>query len=134
MAKTRIGSNAIYSGNQLGLSIIGDHCYAYNEKGCTNTDITLLKFSTGKYYIVAKVQFGYVENAANSFDYSILFNGNSIAGYLVGGAGTQANDNQDNAPLNIIIPPLTDVQITAKNISSADERDQIATLTGRVYA
>ena len=37
MAKTRIGANAIFSGPQKGLSIIGEHCYAYSGLHASNT-------------------------------------------------------------------------------------------------
>jgi len=48
MAKTKIGSNATFSGAQLGLTTIGkDHCYAYSGAQVSNggVDATLLSFT-----------------------------------------------------------------------------------------
>jgi len=38
MSKTKIGSNAIFSGPQKGLTVIEDHCYAYSgSKAATDS-------------------------------------------------------------------------------------------------
>jgi len=131
MAKTQLGSNAQFTGAGLGLSHVSDWVYAYSGLiGATNSETTLLSFSTGKGLIVAKVQFGYVTNSVDVYRYRIKFNGVVIQAYHV--AGAQVYTEPDNV-VHLIIPPLTTVEMTAQNQSDTSSNDMIVSLTGRHY-
>ena len=134
MAKQRIGANAIFTGPNKGLSIIGDHCYATSglvdlgAEGVT-VEVDLLNFTTGTGYLVIDVQFHYGEISAEDYQYKIYFNGSTVVQYVV---GDRVGEQPDNV-VPLVIPPLTKVRITAANMSANNNRIQSCTLTGRVY-
>lgn len=130
MAKTNIGSNASFSGPQKGLTIIGDHCYAYSGSVTIDTSPTdFVNFTTGKYYSVVKLQIDSTAGSGNNLDFLVKMNGNIIVENEI------ANDYQvypafSNA-LELIIPPLTEVQINGA-VATAPKNWTLV-LTGRVY-
>jgi len=134
MAKTKIGSNATFSGTQKGLTIIGEHCYAYSGKiSVANTAIDLLEFNSGKGYIVCQVQMGYGQiSGTDDYEYEITFNGIEVFAYVVNHSLSDIGSEPDNF-MNILIPPLTKVTIRARNRSDSDSNPQYAMLVGRIY-
>jgi len=135
MAKEKIGSNASFVAPNKGLSIVGDHCYATSgvialgSEG-VGTEVDLLNFTTGPGYLVIAVQFHYGEISTEDYQYKIYFNGSAVVQYVV---GDRVGEQPDNV-VPLVIPPLTQVQFTAANMSSNNDRAQSCTLTGRVYA
>jgi len=133
MAKEKIGSNAIFTGPQKGLSTIGDHCYAYSGIiGITNVETEVLNFSTGKGYITATLQVLNGTTSNEDFLYQAYFNNVIIGSWHC----LQVTDKEINIPngYEIIIPPNTFVKVTGTNTSSGTSRDHSATITGRVYS
>ena len=115
----------------LGIRYIGDHVYAYSGVISVNdNETTLLSFNSGKGYIKAQVQFNYISNANQDFTYKIYFNNIVIQQYNVGNSVIYTSP--DNF-INIIIPPLSDVRLSAQNISDSTALNQIGSLIGRVY-
>jgi len=131
MARTKIGSNAQFSGVGKGLTIIGSHCHGYSgEESVGSSNVNLLEFNTGKGYIVAKVQFSSTQSHTDNIQYQIRFNNITVFSYLITDA--TAYTDPDN-PIRLVIPPLTYVLCMAKNISSGTTYTQNVALTGRVY-
>ena len=139
MAKTRIGANAIFSGPQKGLSVIGDRCYAFSGPiEAKNTVQTLLDFNTGKGFIVATLTMtatirmtsgdvgsGYVRG------WQLDFNGQTVGLYK---ADSQSSgDNLPTVETEILIPPLTHVVLTCIDSASTVNWKGTANITGRVY-
>jgi len=57
MAKKQIGT---FLGVQPGLSVLGNHAYAYNQGTSSSNnaaDVSLLKFTTGNYYTIAELNY-----------------------------------------------------------------------------
>jgi len=115
--KTRIGSNAIFTGPQQGLTIIGNHCYAYSGglEIDNDPDVTMLEFTTGKQYIIAKLSFGTRDtdlSVNTHIGYEIYFNGRIVftTFSLSDSDGTLFYDGAC-FPQEILIPPLTAVKI-----------------------
>ena len=55
-----IGSSNSFVGPQEALELVGDHAYAYNSGTSTGNnaaDLSMLKFTTGNYYMVADLDF-----------------------------------------------------------------------------
>lgn len=129
MKKTKIGSNATYTGNQLGLTIVGDYAYAYNLLPVNNDETSLLKFTTGKEIIVGTVQFHYSQDASDNYIYRVKFNGVTILALIIGDADSHA----DPRPIPIVIPPLTEVNCTADNLVADRTYNQSCSLVGRIY-
>lgn len=130
MAKTRIGSNAIFTGPQKGLTTIGEHCYAYSGIiSVADSETDLLNFNTGKEYIRSTVRFCYGVSSSDNFLYKIKFNGQIVMSDASAGT-TQAHWNPE---YEILIPPLTEVIMTAINQSSDSSYPQSVVLAGKVY-
>jgi len=135
MAKLKFGINAQFTSTGLGLSIIGEHCYAYNVKGASTTEADQLNFTTGSYYILGKLYCnGSVEDGpAGSGDISvwkISFNGLEVA-------RLKTDSAQEDMPMNawnkILIPPYTKFVVTCDSGSNASDRPTSTVFTGRIY-
>jgi hypothetical protein len=131
------GSNAQFTGAGKGLTIIGEHCYAYSG-GVTvsGTDDIALDFNTGKEVIVAKLQIQWLENGADGSDsyYNLEINGEPVAGNLIGtGHGEPRPTMNPENWIPIIIPPLSKVRVLFTMLSGGGSVVLGATLTGRVY-
>jgi len=111
---------------------VGNYAYGYSgEISVDNTETDLLNFThNGTGLIVAKVQFHYVENSGDDFQYNIKLNDILVAGYSV--IAATYNTNVDNY-IPLLIPPGTTVTCTAQNIQSSTGRGQSVMLVGRVY-
>ena len=135
MSKLKLGSNAIFTGPQQGLTVLENKMiYACSGFiGVTNTETTLLEFSTPKGVIEARIQFNYVHESGGGADedffYRVYFNNIEIQGYLVNSATTSI----DKGPLDLIIPPLTLVKCTADNTTDSTSRNQCVTIAGKLH-
>jgi hypothetical protein len=132
MAKKNI---ATFLGPQLGLSVVGDHCYAYSgviatagsQSAATDTS---LSFTSGKFY--SKVRLTWSNDlgsvSANEF-YLVKMNG-----VIVYQAENEHNLDTVTNPLliHLIIPPLTNFETLVG--SSGDPMNTTTIITGRVYA
>jgi len=131
MAKKQI---ATFLGPNQGLSIVGNHAYAYSgNTGVTDSTTTLLNFDSGKKYIKCRIQPFYMSTQETD-DISIVvkFNGQSVAGATLEGSGATAVNPFE--VFHMIIPPLTTVLVTAANKSASTSRTISVAITGRVYA
>jgi len=128
MAKKQI---ATFLGPQLGLSIIGDHAYAYASAEASTSSATVLDFQSPKSYLVGKIelnpQIEYANGNSGVSRIRIKFNG-SVVGLLL----TEGTDFY-RPSMKLIIPPLT--RVTVEAVSNDDTAAEIITIgfTGRVY-
>lgn len=130
MAKTELGSNAQYTGNGKGLTVIGRHCYAYNFFSIDDTTIDYFDFSTGKRYIVAKLIGGRNMKSAAECTVLITFNGVSIFKTKWDNGTSGTNNNPMSSATPFIIPPLTRVKVTL----TTDTQDEISMgITGELF-
>ena len=137
MAKEAIGANAIFSGPNKGLSIIGDYCYAYSGNVIINNTTTdLLTFNTGKNILVVKMywygDFGYIGGAKVITEF-VQFNGNSVydnSRLINSSSGDGSNEYGDPTPF--IIPPFTLVNVQLGNDNAGDIEYGV-NLVGKVY-
>ena len=68
MSKTKLGSNATFTGTGKGLTVVGKHAYATNYNSAVPTLPTVfeaLNFQTGKHYIVGTFSCG-IDNKPGS--------------------------------------------------------------------
>jgi len=124
----------------LGIRYIGEHCYALSGQIGTNltktTPYTMLNFSSGSGYIIAKwTVCGAVnqdgESGTGGIDqFYLSFNGISIQSLKT---DTGEEDQPGTFTVPIIIPPFT--QVLCEGVSSLDNSNwTIAqTIVGRVY-
>lgn len=127
MAKKQI---ATFLGTQKGISIIGDHCYAFSGISASSaTPQIILDFTIGgKEYIMASFQPVYIGDSTNNIEWKILLNGEVVSGVELSSSRDFGSDHR----LFFVIPPLTHVQVQMDNLSGGTE-DAGGALTGRVY-
>ena len=133
MAKPRLGSNAIFSGAQKGLTILSDRCYGYTGVVTVgNETVECLRFATGKGVIVAKVYLAYDVNdftAGEKIGYEMLFNGQMLINSVY---GANLRPTGNSYVMDFIIPPLTEVRFNFVN-TDASGVPMSMVLSGRVY-
>lgn len=116
----------------LGLRTVGDHCMAYSGLvSCDDNETELLNFNSQSGYIVAQVDFNYAESQQDIFRMKVYFNSLVVQAFIAYGK-LNYKDSSEN-PIPLIIPPNTEVKCTGQNIDNSNARDQIVSLTGRVY-
>jgi len=111
----------------LTLNIIGDHAYAYSGAivAAAGAGVDFLDFTTGNYYVVARVQWFYLAAASNDVNYRHYLNEIQIINYLV--SDSPGNSEPDNY-VQIVIPPFTRFRTNAQG-----SQQQMCVLTGRIY-
>lgn len=119
------------TGKDLQFTQDNKHAFAYSGSvDVANSTITLLKFTSGSGYIVGTFQPQYFDNAgAENFQFKVLFNSIQVAGCVL----DKIEGYTPYEEIEIIIPPFTDVEITALNVADADTRKMAAIIIGRVY-
>lgn len=129
---TKIGSNAQFSGPQKGLTVIGNHAYAYASVEASTTSATVLDFQTPSDKIFkSKIEFNpqleYANGSVGTSRLRIKFNG-SVVGLLI----LEATD-WFRSSMTYVIPPLT--RVTVECVSGEDTAAEIITIgfTGRMY-
>jgi len=131
MAKKQI---VTFLGSNQGLSIVGDHAYAYNNLGANTTSATVLKFTTGSSYFVGTLQinmpFDYSSGADTTGYLEANFNGSLVSLLTVGKASP---DSVDSVYQDLIIPPHTEVEINISALQTSATRLCTVSLTGRIY-
>jgi len=130
--KEKLGSNATFTGAGKGISYVGDCAYAYSGVVSVNqNENEMVVFQSPKGYIKASTMFNYISSAGTElYAFRIYFNGVQIQGTIQGRHDYESKFESD---LKLIIPPLTEVKLTAQNVSNTESHDMIVSLTGRVY-
>lgn len=127
-----------FTGPAEGLEIIGDHAYAYSGTfESTTAEQTMMSFTTGNFYTVGTFTFnGPVRIAfagsGGTAAYQISFNGQVVA---LGNVDTVTSNTPpaQNQLQEVVMPPYTEVTLTA--VCGEDTATELitATYTGRIY-
>jgi len=137
MAKAKYGSNDQFSAVG-GLSVIGDHCYGYTGLYAANTTpVSALNFQTGAFYVVGSVQLNAAvddDNASLSNACTLLIKFNGISVGLLRAGADDAFNQDDSVSMNIVIPPLTTVEVSIDSTGTQADRYLSGVIVGRVYA
>jgi len=125
------GSNVV-AGTGLELNYIQDKCFAYSGAiGVPNSETTLIETQSGSGVIDAIIQCAYGTPDSDNMQYKIYFNG--VIVMQVGVSGAVDQGNWQTMLYHFVIPPYTNIKITAQNTTSVTERIQTAIITGKVY-
>ena len=128
MSKIKTSSNAQFTNAGKGLTVIGEHAYAYS--GAVSFDdsgSTGLDFQSGKQYIVSKLTWDVVGSSSDDVTLTLSLNGINIYKPQLFDA------NHEIVPtLHFIIPPLTELKLIFTNNDST-VMEGYAVLKGRVY-
>jgi len=112
-----------------GIRYIGKHCYAISGSVSTTTaELTLLEFMSGSGYIIGYYSPFHGGDTTQNMQFKLYFNDLVITQVST----REAYDFIPGREVNILIPPLTLVKVTAKGLESGTTDTQ-AIITGRVY-
>jgi hypothetical protein len=130
------GGGPISSSNPTGtggsINYIGNHAFANSgEISITNSETTMLEFTTQNSYVIGTVQFNMLVDTADDMFYKIKINNETVNGYLTQGA-QQSTDSNNVIP--ILLPPFSKITMTATNAGSSTGRNNVCVVVGRVYA
>jgi len=122
----------VTAGTGLELNYIQDKCFAYSGAiGVPNSETTLIDTQSGSGVIDAIIQVSYGTPDSDNMQYKIYFNEIIVMQFSMSGAVDQGN--WQTMLYHFVIPPYTNIKITAQNTTAVTERIQTATLTGKVY-
>ena len=113
-------------------NVLGNHLYGLNggvDTSGQNSETTVFEASTGNYYVVATARFSINSSSGDDIEFIMYYNGVAMFGEYA----TSGTTEGDSFPLNIIIPPLTEVKITANNRGSSTGRGIFTIISGRIY-
>jgi len=120
-----------------GLSIVGEHAYAYNNLPATADDTIVLDFTTGKEYIIGWIQFnGYIKPSQTGVGTegtcTMTYNGQTVLSLKTDTELETSAPHSENQ--YILIPALTRVIVTLRAGQASVEQFATVGFTGRVYA
>ena len=122
-------SGQTVSGNALQFTNDNKKAYAFSGVlGVDATEANLLEFNTNSEYLNAKVQIYNESGSADDFRYKIKYNDITIVATYSNSGSTGLRDT----PFYVIIPPFTNVKVTADNISANTNRNHTAVVTATV--
>ena len=131
------GGNPVSSSNPAGtgtsLNYIGNYAYAYSGTVSVPSDQsegTLLNFTTGNSFIVARFQPFMVSDTSNKLRFIININSELTYQTVL----NIASPYQVADELEILLPPYSTILITASNQSASSSKDVGCVITGEVYA
>ena len=115
-----------------GIRYLGNWAYALSgQVACSNVQTTLLLFHTGTGIIRAQLDFGTGSVSSRDMKWQVFLNDIEVYAYVSSGTN-QAGANPQNT-LQIILPPLTKVEVTSENETDSNTENQYCVLSGRVY-
>ena len=130
-----VGTSNSFTGAAQALEVIGDHAYAFSGQQQIDTSaITHLEFTTGNYYFVGRLnvfspskegQFSITNEAIFSMEY----NGSELFSFV----GPTATNGNLPADISLIIPPYTEVKITAESSDTTAGETTSCNLVGRIH-
>lgn len=127
-------NNKAFLGTGKGLNYVGDHAYAYSGVYAVpaNDLTTLLKFNTGKSYVVAKWSLsGVFSSVGNGITHFVLeINGQEVINTKYSGA---YDHGYADYPEPIILPPHSLIETKMTHDQGGVTIDMSNTITGKVY-
>ena len=126
-----IQPSASIASTGLGLRYIGEHCYAYSGiVAVDDNETTLIDTATGAGYLTLFWDSSYSPGAYTTDRYTFKLYLNDL---LIHAEFHYDNNIETMGITRILIPPLTRLKITAKNVTNISSQDCLTILTGRVY-
>ena len=123
------GSNP--AGTGKGLSYTENHAFGYSGLiDIDNNETTLLQFvSPSNTVVVGWWQGHYYENGDEDFRWVLYFNEEIVQSH------TETIDEQGGrvSPMNVVIPPFTEVKLTGANVTDTTPRNIMASIVGRLH-
>ena len=131
-----VGVGNSFTGPAQALELVGDHAYAYSgEVGSSSAGPTHLKFTSGNYYFVGRLTCNGAlkvadPNVGRTTIFTLTLNGGIVALIKV---DSVEEDQPSTAYNDIIIPPYTEVEVTATSDTTTADRLTTVLMSGRIY-
>jgi len=120
--------NASVAATGLSIRYIGEHLYGFSGVvSVDNNETVLMETTLGSGYTVATITFNGL-SGVEDFDHFVYLNDEKVQFYRSEDRPGRAVNN-----LPILIPPFTKLKLTAQNADNTNARDQLVSITGRVY-
>jgi len=127
-----VGISNSFTGAAEALEIMGNHIYGYSGLvAVANAETNLINTTSGSYYARAQVLFSYANDpTGDDCIYRIRMNETIIWQHVADHALAQYAFLQD---IPIVIPPYTELRLTAENTSSTTPRNQCVVVAGKLF-
>jgi len=123
-------SQPVVTPNAINFTPDNKRAYAFSGViGVTNSKVNMIQFDVNSEYITAKIYLSNSSGASDDFRYEIEFNDVVV----VSSYRDEETGNRVGVVFKpqIVIPPFTNVKITAVNISSGSGRNHTAHVYGK---
>ena len=125
-------STNVVAGAGLDLNYVGIHCFAYSgEISVNNSEVTLLEFTTSNDVIFGECQNGFVADSGDNMLFKLYLNGIIVFGYA---APSASETSTPYGNYEIVLPPNTNVKMTAENVGSSSSRPIVGKFVGRIVS
>ena len=112
----------------LSLNYIGGHAYAHSGAiDVDNNATTIIEGNTGAHYIVSEITCNAAEDLSAEYMFLIYLDNVQVMGIQT------ENDSNIANRYKMIIPPFSNLKITAQNVSNTSSNGMCAVVTGKVY-
>lgn len=131
-----LGFSNSFTGAAEALEIYGDHAAGYSGPLSISTSaVTHFEFTSGNYYFNGDISTGGVTLAGNPGSGSIvvvnvLFNGSTVFSFKT---ESGAEDQMSWVVMPLLIPPYTEVKVTAEADQSSAPHKCSIQIIGRIY-
>ena len=116
----------------LGLRYVGNWVYATSGVvAIAGSEVSALEGTTGTGIIVGDIQFFTDQTAGDNYNFRIYYNGVAVVQALL--AATHDSAPYGYYPINVVIPPFTNIKVALSNTSQGVARNWTILLAGRVY-
>ena len=125
-----VGVSNSFTGVAQALDLYGNFAAAYSGGvSVDNNETTLVEFTSGNFIFVGNWRADYFENAGDDVRWVLYFNDSKIQ-------SISSNRNYEagkEGPVDIVIPPYTQVKITAQNITDTSTLELMTSMMGAIY-
>ena len=125
-----IGVSNSFTGVAQALDLYGNFAAAFSGGvSVDNNETTLVEFTSGNFIFVGNWRADYFENAGDDVRWVLYFNDSKIQ-------SISSNRNYEagkEGPVDIVIPPYTQVKITAQNITDTSTLELMTSMVGAIY-
>jgi len=127
-----IPTSASIASTGLGIRYVGNWAYATSGVvAIAGSEVSALEGTTGTGIIVGDIQFFTDQSAGDNYNFKIYYNDVAVVQAIL--SATHDSPPYGYYPINVVIPPFTDIKVTLSNASQSVARNWTILLGGRVY-
>ena len=125
-----VGVSNSFTGVAQALDLYGNFAAAYSGGvSVDNNETTLVEFTSGNFIFVGRWRGDYFENAGDDARWILYFNDGKIQSMTA----SRNYEAGRESPIDVVIPPYTQVKITAQNITDTSTLELMTSMVGAIY-